>query len=47
MSITALRLSRKSGIAVIVIPFLALLCSACEGQRKPNVELQGASVSAV
>lgn len=36
MSITALRLTRKSGIALIAIPFLALLCSACGSGVSPT-----------
>jgi len=37
MSITTLRLNRKSGIAVIMIPLLALLCSACGGSVNPTL----------
>jgi len=37
MSITALRLSRKSGTAIMVIPILALLCSACGGSVDPTL----------
>jgi hypothetical protein len=37
MGITRFRISKKIGIAVIVIPLLALLCSACGGSVNPTL----------
>jgi hypothetical protein len=37
MNITAIRLARKSCIAVIAVPLLALLCSACGGSVSPTL----------